>query len=399
MQSVKSILAITFLVDATFGASMFVLFRWVADQDPPAESIQLGLISALGSLTYLISCHLVSRLGPKLMGRRMPTCGLLIGMASLVLLTLSQELWAAYVLWPVLVASFALLFPGLTGSVRYGRSGSRLRSALFLFCIAWMSGVTLGAYFGSKLYGISPGRVGGSYVYLVNIGIQLICLLLLYLPGQGQKSVQVEAQSEEAEQLDARLARVFLSVGWLGNILVMVCMAVLLNLFNKVATDLGLRSEAHGWLVVAIRGAALAIAGLMFCSVYWHRRWWSFLLAESLAVLGLCLVGLTSDYWLFMLGFILVGIMMGHNYYAGVYYSLSSVSAHDAIGQRARAAINESFFPLGALLGAGLGGLAGWYWVRLPYFLAAGAVLGVFAIQMNILRKNKSLFRNDPKGG
>ena len=390
MQSVKSILAITFLVDAGAGASMFVIFRWVADQDPPAESVQLGLISALGSLSYLLACQLVSRLGPKLVGRRMPACGLLIGIVSLVLLTVNRRLWAMYFLWPALISSWALLFPSLTGSVRYGRSGRSLRSALFLFCIAWMSGVTFGVYFGSKLYGVSAGRVGGSYVYLVNIGIHLICLLLLYRPGQRQESAQVAPGPEEAEQVDTGLARVFMGIGWLGNILLMVCMAVLLNLFNKLATDLGVRPEAHGWLVVAIRGSALATAGLMFCSVYWHHRWWSFILAEGLAVAGLCVVGLTGDYWLFVLGFVLVGIMMGHNYYAGVYYSLSSVSAHDAIGHRSRAAINESFFPMGALFGAGLGGLAGWYWVRLPYFLAAGAVLIIFAIQMHMLNKSRS---------
>ena len=389
MQTVKSILAVSFLVNAAAGASIFVVFRWVADQDPPAESVQLGLISALGSLSYLLACQLVSRLGPQLVGRRMLTCGLVVGIVSLLLLTVSRKLWATYFLWPAFVTSWSLLFPSLMGSLRYGRSGRNLRSVLFLFCVSWMSGLTFGAYFGSKLYGASAGRVGGSYVYLVNIGIHLICLLWLYLPEQKQKSVRIAPGPEEAEQLDADLARVFMGMGWLGNILLMLCMVVVLNLFNKVATDLGVRPEVHGWLVVALRGAGLATAGLMFCSVHWHQRWWSFLLAEGLAVVGLCVIGLTSDYWLFMLGFVLVGVMAGHNYYAGVYYSLSSVSAHDAIGQRARAAINESFFPVGALFGAGLGGFAGWYWVRMPYFLAAGVVLLIFVVQMNMLRKSR----------
>ncbi len=288
---------------------MFVIFRWVADQDPPAESVQLGLISVLGSLSYLLACRLVSRLGPRLAGRRMPVCGLLIGIVCLVLLTANQKLWAMYVLCPVLGVSGALLFPSLTGSIRYGRSGQNLRSVLFLFCLAGMSGITFGAYFGSKLYGMSAVRVGGSYVYLVNIGIQLICLLL-YLRGQRQKSLQVAPGPEETEQVETGLARVFMGIGWLGNILVMVCTAVLLNLFNKVATDLGFKPEVHGWLVVAIRGASLATAALMFYSIYWHHRWWSFLLAEGLAVAGLCLVGLTGDYWLFMLGLLFVGVAL-----------------------------------------------------------------------------------------
>ncbi len=252
-----------------------------------------------------------------------------------------------------------------------------------------MSGITFGVYFGSKLYGMSAVRVGGSYVYLVNIGIQLICLLI-YLRGPRQESVQVASQPQDAEQVEENLARVFMGIGWLGNILVMVCTAVLLKLFNKVITDLGVKPEAHGLLVVAIGGASLGTAALMFYSIHWHHRWWSFLLVEGLAVAGLCLVGLTGDYWLFMLGFVLVGIMMGHNYYAGIYYSLRSVSSHDAIGQRSRAAMNESFFPVGSLLGAGLGGLAGWYWVRLPYFMAAGAVLVIFAIQMHMLKKSRN---------
>ena len=102
------------------------------------------------------------------------------------------------------------------------------------------------------------------------------------------------------------------------------------------------------------------------------------------------LVGTTDNYWVFMLGFIFVGIMMGHNYYAGVYYTLSSVSAGDPTGQRSKAATNETFFSIGAIGGAALGGLAGLYYVRLPYFLAAAVVVLIFAVQMNMLRKARA---------
>jgi hypothetical protein len=59
---------------------------------------------------------------------------------------------------------------------------------------------------------------------------------------------------------------------------------------------------------------------------------------------GWCLIGITKDYWLFMIGFALAGITLGHNYYVGVYYSLTSVSSDDATGQRTRVALNESYF-------------------------------------------------------
>ena len=108
------------------------------------------------------------------------------------------------------------------------------------------------------------------------------------------------------------------------------------------------------------------------------------------AVVGMCILGLANDYWLFVLGFVLCGIMVGHNYYAGVYYSLNSVSSTDAAGQRGKAAMNESFFPMGAIIGAGLGGLAGWFSVRLPYFLAAATVVTVLIFQLNTIRKART---------
>jgi len=317
----------------------------------------------------------------------MPVLGIVISIAALVLLNLNGSVWAMYLLWPMLLGSWPLIFASITGWIRYGRSGKALRATLFLFCIAWMSGITFGAYLGSRLYALDGPDIGLRYVYLACIGIYLMSLLLLWVSGRKPRSRQAPIAQEAPREVDSKLAGAFMRVGWLGNILLMLCGVVLFNLFNKLATDLGIPPTAHGWLVVVYRTAALITAGMMIMFLFWHHRWWSFLLAQGMAVAGLCLVGTTSDYWVFMVGFVLCGIMMGHNYYAGVYYSLNSVSSSDATGQRVRAAINESFFPLGAMVGAGLGGLAGWFWVRLPYFLAAAAVVVVLIIQLNTLSK------------
>ena len=387
LPSVRVILILAFLVDVAAGSILFGLFRWVADKNPLAESLQLGLIGALGSVAYLLACRYVSRVGAYLEGLRMPVLGIVISIAALVLLIMNGSIWAMYLLWPMLLGSWSLIFPSIIGWIRYGRSGKSLRAALFLFCIAWMSGVTFGAFLGSRLYALDGPDMGIRHIYLACIGTYLICLVLLWVSGRKPGTRQEPSGQEQPEEVDSKLAGTFMRMGWLGNILLMLCGVVLLNLFNKLATDLGIKPVAHGWLVVAYRTAALITAGLMILSLFWHHRWWGYLLAQGTAVVGLCIVGLASDYWLFVAGFVLCGIMMGHNYYAGVYYSLNSVSSSDALGQRGRAAMNESFFPIGSIIGAALGGLAGWFWVRSPYFLAAGAVVVVLIIQLNTLRK------------
>lgn len=394
MPSVRVILIIVFLVDAASGCVLFTVFRWIGDMNPPAESVQLGLIGALGSLVYLFTCRSVSWLGRYLPGLRMPVFGIMISLIALVLLILNNSIWAIYLLWPMLFGSWAFIFPVMTGSVRYGRSGKSLRFALFLFCITWMSGVIVGAFLGSWLYGL-PGQgmyhIGTRNVYLVSMGIYLICLLVLWLSGRKPTVKQKTIEQEHKEELvDPELAGAFVRVGWIGNILLMTCLMMLFSVFNKLATDLHISPEAHGWMVITLRIAAMTTAGFMILSLFWHYHWWGFVVAQGLAAVGLCIVGITDDYWMFMLGFVLCGIMMGHNYFAGVYYSLNSVSSSDAVGQRGKAALNESYFSMGSIAGAGLGGLVGWFSVRLPYFLAAGAMVLVLIIQLNTIRKARA---------
>ena len=390
MPGVRIILTLAFLTSCTSGASYFAVFRWIAEKDPPAASVQLGLITALGSLGYLLACRSIPRLGGLLEGRALPVLGLVIGLISFVLLAMNRWVWPMYLLWPILMVSWTPVFVSLTGWMRYGRSGRALRSGLFLYCIAWMSAVTFGAFLGSRIYGLAVGDAGANHVYLTNFGINLVCLALLCLPSRKLKISKEEIGKDRQEHVNSNVASAFMRMGWVGNVAVMVCSVILLNLFNKLATDLQFRPETHGWLVVCYRASTLITTAVMAMLLLWHYRWWSFLLAEGLAICGLILIGITGDYWLFMLGFILAGIMIGHNYYAGVYYSLSSVSSGDATGQRGLAALNESYFSVGSIAGATLGGLVGWYSVRLPYFLAAAIILAAFCVQMNMLRKSRS---------
>ncbi|MBA7541061.1 hypothetical protein ES705_33368 [subsurface metagenome] len=296
LPSVRVILILAFLADMAAGSILFGLFRWVADKNPPAESLQLGLIGASGSLAYFLSCRYVARLGAYLEGLRMPVLGIVISIAALVLLNMNGSIWAMYLLWPLMISSWSLIFPSITGWIRYGRSGKALRAALFLFCIAWMSGITFGAFLGSRLYALDGPDMGVRHVYLACIGIYLICLVLLLVSGRKPRSKQEPIGEEPPREVDSKLAGAFMRVGWLGNILLMFCGVVLFNLFNKLATDLGIPPAAHGWLLVAFRIAALITAGVMIVSLFWHHRWWSFLVAQGIAVAGLCVVGMTSEF-------------------------------------------------------------------------------------------------------
>jgi len=389
MPGVRVILIITFLTSCALGTSWFAVYRWVAEKNPPAVSLQLGLITALGSLGYLLSCWLIPRLGSRLKGRKSIGLGLLIGIISFLLLAISEQVWTMYLIWPIFLLGWCLIFVALTSWVRYGRSGRRLRLSLLVYSITWMSALTFGAFLGSRIYGLADGDTGANYVYLANLGMYLVCFVLLCLASRKLDITKEEIDKDRQTHVNSNEASVFMRMGWVGNAAVMICSIVLLNLFNKVATDLQFPPEAHGWLIVSYRGSILITTVVMAMLVVWHYRWWSFLLAEGLTIASLCLIGITGDYWLFMIGFALAGITMGHNCYAGVYYSLTSVSSDDATGQRVRVALNESYFAIGSIGGAVLGGLAGWYSVRLPYFLAAGIILVAFFIQMHMLRKSR----------
>ena len=372
---------------------MFAVFRWIGDQDPPNESLQLGLVSAAGSLLYLITYLGGSPLRRRLHGHRIVVLGLVLGLIGLVLLKTSRSVWAMYPLWPLVMVSFAMVFPSVTAWARQGRTGQDLRRTLFFFCVAWMSGVTTGAFFGSWLYNLSPGHTGAGYVYMCGIAIYLLCLALLaVLPARRPVPI-TEPTAEESgadEQVDPELARTFLRIGWIGNMILMLCAVTLLNLFKKVTTDMHIDPFMDGLLIVGYRATAIAVTGFMVLSTSWRYRRWNLVLCSCMGVAGLCITGLAGNYWLFLLGFVLVGVSMGHNYYCGVYYSLSSVSSSDAVGQTDRAAVNESFFSVGAITAAVFGGWAGEAHARLPYLIVAVIIILMLCWQLLIIKRGKA---------
>lgn len=387
------ILTIAFLIDAVAGGLTFAIFRWVGDQDPPNESLQLGLLAAAGSLLYLITCLMGSPLRKRLHGYRIVALGLFLGLIALVLLRINRSVWPMYPLWALTMVSFAMIFPSVTAWIRRGRTGHDLRRTLFLYCMAWMSGVTAGAFFGSWLYYLSPGYIGAGYVYMCSFAIYLLCLTLLAIMPARRSVPGPEPTSEHPdteEQVEPELARTFLRIGWIGNMILMLCVVSLLNLFKKITTDMHIDPFMDGLLAVVFRIASITAAGLMMVGTSWRYRRWSLILSSFIGMAGLCIVGLAENYWIIMLGFGLVGVLTGHHYYCGVYYSLSSVSSSDAVGQSDRAAVNESFFSIGAIVGAGLGGLAGDIHVRLPYFFFAAVVMLGLYWQMMVLKKSRA---------
>ena len=94
------------------------------------------------------------------------------------------------------------------------------------------------------------------------------------------------------------------------------------------------------------------------------------MIAQVLAIGGMTLISLSQGVWLFGMGFVLSGILIGTSYSLSLFHSL-----YGQVQKGARSGLNESIVGSGILVGPLVGGWAAQHFgLRMPYVLC-GALL------------------------
>ncbi|MDA0802663.1 MAG: MFS transporter [Planctomycetota bacterium] len=270
---------------------------------------------------------------------------------ALVLPWASPEVALLYAAVAVSIAG-ALLWPVMEAYVAGGKHGHEMRRSIGLWCLTWMSAVTI------TLIAMGPLFLLENVAGWTVAGISLIGFAsLLALPLLER---QPEPHPHDAETVPAGYhsllasARILLPVSY-------VLVSALSAMLPYVLSALQLPETWQTPLAATWLGVRLVVTGMLAMTHSWHGRWGAILLSAIALVGGFAIVAFGPTTAIVVAGLVCFGLGHAIAYYAALYYAMRVGSAGVDAGGTHEALIGAGYVagPLVAAGGVTLAGSSG----------------------------------------
>jgi len=348
--------------------------------------VALGLVPALGAVTYIVLTPLAGRLSDRVGRTWLCLAGNTILIGFTFLAYRSGELSLLLLAIPLMGVGKALYWPGVQAAVGDLSAGGRLERNIGFFNVAWSSGKSLGFL----ACGLLLGAFGFRTTFLCGAAMVVLAFVLLprgRLVRPRRPAGDVEGEQIAAAEVPEPLRRTFRHMAWLANLAAYGAGGVLAHHLPKWFAEIGWHEGRFGLFLGAIF-LVQTVAFVLLAGTLRFTYSARFLLIPQL----LAGIGLLTLPWLQTLGeFLLLapvlGFTFGIAYAASIFYSL-----HTRTERGFYAGIHESLIGVGGFLPPLLGGLlAGWSgWLGAPYLLASVFVMLSMLVQVFLLRRLKT---------
>ena len=352
--NVKLIYASVFLTDMASIILVFTVDRDLAERG--ADLMTLGLIGGAMGMAFAVSCLVSGSLSDRIGRWPLALGGIgLMGLATSGCLVFSPPSWVYFGAYWLAGLALGMYFPAILAFLsQNGEQRSRLRGIsrpLVIFCFAWNGGVISGILVAGQLF--AWGRAWPIGVALLASGLNLLILLAaLAWPGRRPEPTSVESDPEMLRHQE--LSVFFSRLAWTANLGGAFSMSMVFHLFPRLMVDLEIAADNHGWLIMFCRGCVLATYVLLYRLAFWHYRFYFPMVTQLLAVAGLVIVVLADSIWQLGLGLAALGVLVGYNYFASLYYSTAGGGAKR---QGLASGIHEASLGFGFAMGSIAGGL------------------------------------------
>ncbi|MBN1557084.1 MAG: MFS transporter [Lentisphaerae bacterium] len=367
----RRLLLASWHMDFCVGLFGFALTRLLAERGLGLP--RLGLLAGIGALLWACVSLAGGRAADRLGRRTLVLAGAWLVLAGAVVAAAFRTVTPVAVgAWWLSSCGAGAFYPAVMAWLSQGggasASGRRhVSRSVIRFCLAWNLGLVSGQLSAGALYGLGPAWPLALAVLLAASNLRLTA--------RCRAGSLPPAETEPVEAADARhraLAAAFSRLCWIANIGGTFVVGVIFNLLPDLMVALDIAPALHGLMLGIMRVVVIATYVLLHKTRFWHYRISVPLAAHALAVGGLVLIGLADNAAPLAAAMALLGVMLGFNYFASLYYS--STGAEDRAKGKA-SGFHEATFAAGIAAGSMIGGLAGrWFGPRGPYRLAAALV-------------------------
>ncbi len=365
---------------------IFAVSRGLAEQQAPAW--YLGVVGAGVSFCAGVGSILGGWLANQWDARKVFLSGAGLMVISIIACWVGnpESKWFLPLYW-LLGIGIGALYPPLVGwlnqgEVKHSQSHSVSRT-LILYCISWNFGMLCGQLSAGEIF----SKWGASWTFGISLLVGVINLVVAWFASAHVKTVTQVTEITEAAPAtrETVLATNFKRVGWIANLGGMFGGSMVVHLLPDLAVNIGVPADRHGQLLAGWRVAIISTYLLLHASHFWHFRFRVSVLSQLFAAIGLVVISQSTSAAMLLGGLVLLGQMVGYNYFSGLYYATLGSSDEN----RAWAAgVHEATLAAGMAVGTTLGGYLGSTGnFRVPYLFAAGVLVVLVGVQAVVWRK------------
>jgi len=363
---------------------MLIIFTISRDlAETGASLLKMGMIGGGFSLINAFGCVLFGMLSDALGRRRLVFGGtLLVLLSAAGCLSTDSNHWTYFPAYFLTAVGMGMFYPPLVAWWNQGADTATsqvgVSRALIRFCFAWNLGLICGQSAGGWLF-----QFGRYWPLALSVGLSLVnCGVVLFGVRRSQPLQGIERDQLEQARRRRELSYAFARMNWIANVGAAFSIGTILHLFPKLAVSLNVPSDQHGVLLAVMRGVVLLTYVLMHHWPFWRHRFSVAWGAQLVGIAGLTCIIFAQGPAGLMVGLSGLGLLIGYNYFAGLYYS--NVGSRDE--RRGFASgMHEATLGIGIAAGSMGGGLAGTLASeRMPYLLAIAVIAALAVVQIRV---------------
>jgi len=375
------LLLVMVLTEAMLFLVIFAIGRTLADRG--ASMVVMGLIGGGFGVSSAISSVVFGRWSDRTGRLRVISVGIIVGFVCVGLAYLGIVYHIGWMVASYLVMGVAAgaTYPTIAAWLNDGGADeaniSVMLRVLMGFCVAWNLGIIVGQTAGGWLYqsisATAPLWLAG--VFLLINGV----LVWLPMPRETRAMVEIDDAMAAEVRNRHRASGAFSQLCWIANVSGTFAMSIIINFLPVLMVELQIDPNRHGMIFASSRFVVIGVYLLMFASRFWHYRFLTTVGVHVVGVGGLLVLVFANGAWGLLLGLVGLSVILGHNYFASLYYSATRG------GDEARGSamgLHEATLSAGMAGGAVFGGVLGTYaGTRAPYLLAAAVVASSIGVQ------------------
>jgi DHA1 family multidrug resistance protein-like MFS transporter len=366
--------------DCGMSLFIFTITRHLAEQE--GNLVNLGIFGSSLSVTIALCAALCGHVSDRLGRRRMIAVGSALMSVSFGFAHWSLEAPWIYLQAVLLGLAFALIIPPViallsASSARTADPSCHTRTLIF-FCLAWNLGMVSGQLSGGFLFVLGP-HLG----IKVCLGLAAVHFALNLVAAArerggtnaagniGDRRDPVAADRDLEPRFSATQKRMFAVFGWIANVGGSASMGLIIFLLPRLMATLEISPPVHGSMIMSSRILVVITYFTLYLSRFWQYRLAPGLCAQAVAMAGLLIITSAESVPLLTLGVMLIGVMMGYNYFSGIFYATTAFSRRSGLAT----GMHEGTLALGFLIGSLGGGLVGSeFGVRAPFAIGIGII-------------------------
>ena len=371
----------SFLANIGIGILNFALVFYMRDLFG-AGSAQIGLLSSLWALSYLIGCLILHRLSSKLGPKRSLTAASL-GMAvfSFFILKSTSIIWL-YIFSSLFGFITAMFWPPLEGWLSEGHEGASLNKRVGKFNLSWSAALTVSPYIAGLMIEKSL-----TLPLIFTIGVYILLFSSFLFISTFFLKTDSRLPEEDDGSVEIRDESTFLRfIAWMGIFSSYLINGVVLFVFPLYARDiLGIQESAIGLLFLLRALLSTAVFVFLSRTVWWHFKRIQMIAVELTLILFCFALPFVRDWSTLAVMFSFFGVLFAFQYSNSLFHGVSG-----SINREKRMAVHEGVLTAGLITGAVGGGiLYQVYSIRIVFTAAGMSLFIILLLQLLYLYRRR----------